>query len=667
MYELPSNALAGTSAAIGIPCPPSALEQRYQELFEGTLLGIYVSRPDGTLIACNDAFACMLGFASIANAVGTSMSAVYDDSGDRERFLVSVREQGRLEHHRGRLRRRDGGVITVMETVVGEFDEAGTLSELRGFLIDVTAPVEAELALVERERQFRAVFLDGPDAMLILDDHRQIAEANPAACRMLGVEAGTGLHGSLDELLLGGNEERLQLAAAWREMLALGEAKREHRVRARGQALPSEPGTFGRPEDDGTRLVECSYRARMCGQRHLWAARDITQRRLVEERMMHAEKIESVGRLAGGIAHDFNNLLTAILGYAELLLGSRSADDPDRSDLEEIQKAGKRAAALTQKLLAFSSKQVLMPKDVDLNLAVGGLQSMLARLIREDIVLTCQLAPAPAIVRIDPTQLEQAILNLVLNARDALPTGGRISLEVALVSLPRVELPPDQVSAPGDYVRLRVIDNGVGIPPAARAHLFEPFFTTKEVGKGIGLGLASVYGIVRQSNGSITVDSDPGAGSVFTMHFPAVAPAVKVEVAPPVVVEGVHGGETILLVEDEDCVRVIIGAVLRRQGYHVLEASTSQAACEVFRQHAGIDLLLSDVVMPHMSGPELAQRLIGLRPDLCVLFISGYTAMLMPLVGGNPNIGFLEKPFQASVLTDRVRQLLAGPARQRVL
>jgi two-component system cell cycle sensor histidine kinase/response regulator CckA len=642
--------------------PPSGLEQRYRELFEGALLGIYVSRPDGALLACNEAFARLLGFASIADAVGSSMSAAYDDSGDRERFVVSVRERGRLEHHRSRLRRRDGGVIAVMETVVGEFDGSGALTELRGFLIDVTATVEAELALVERERQFRSVFFDGVDAMLILDDHRQIVEANPAACRMLGIDAGTGLHGLLDGLLLGGDEERLQLAAAWREMLALGEARREHRVRARGQAPPIDPGTFGRTEDAGTRLLECSYRARIYGQRHLFSARDITDRRLFEERLMQAEKIDSVGRLAGGIAHDFNNLLTAILGYTEQLLDSRPANDPDRRDLEEIQRAGKRAAALTQQLLAFSRKQVLMPKDVDLNQAVSGLQTMLSRLIREDIILTCQLAPSPAIVRIDPTQLEQAILNLVLNARDALPTGGRIGIEVGLVTLPQVEMPPDRPWTAGDYVRLRVIDNGVGIPPEARAHLFEPFFTTKGVGKGTGLGLASVYGIVRQSNGSITVDSGPGAGSVFTMHFPAVPQTREVAAAPPVA-ESIHGRETILLVEDEDCVRLIICAVLRRQGYHVLEAATPGVACEVFSRHTGIDLLLTDVVMPEMNGPALAQRLVGLQPDLRVLFISGYTDMMMPLDAGQPNVAFLNKPFQASVLTDRVRQMLARPKR----
>ena len=474
------------------------------------------------LLACNEAFARMLGFASIADAVGSNMIAVYDDSGDRERFVLSVRERGRLAHHRSRLRRRDGGAIAVMETVVGEFDRSGALSELRGFLIDVTATVEAELALVERERQFRAMFFDGVDAMLILDDHRQIVEANPAACRMLGIGPGAGLHGSLDELL-GGDDDRLQLAAAWREMLAVGETRREHRVRASAQPPANDPGTFGRPEAAATRLLECSYRARIRGPRHLFSARDITDRRLFEERLMQAEKIESVGRLAGGIAHDFNNLLTAILGYTELLLGSRTVNDPDRRDLEEIQKAGKRAAALTQQLLAFSRKQVLMPKDVDLNQAVSGLQTMLTRLIREDITLTCRLAPSPAIVRIDPAQLEQAILNLVLNARDALPTGGRIGIEVDLVRRPQVEMPSDQASTAGDYVRLRVIDNGVGIPPEARAHLFEPFFTTKESARGPASASRRCTASSVRATDSITVDSQPGAGSVFTMHFPAVA------------------------------------------------------------------------------------------------------------------------------------------------
>jgi PAS domain S-box-containing protein len=535
--------------------------------------------------------------------------------------------------------------------VVGEFDAGGALTELRGFLIDVTASVDAELALLERERQFRAVFFDAADAMLILDDDRVILEANPSACALFGVPEDAVAGESLDALLVGGEEE---LRAAWREVMALGEARREHRVRSRAAG------------GDVTRLVECSYRVRVHAQRHLCIARDITDRRLIEERLTQAEKIESVGRLAGGIAHDFNNLLTAILGYTELLLGHRADDDPDRHDLEEIQKAGQRAAALTQQLLAFSRKQVLMPKEVDLNQTVSGLQSMLARLIRADITLSCSLAPSPAIVRIDPTQIDQAILNLVLNARDALPAGGEIRLEVSIVRRTQVDTPADVLAHVGDLVRLRVVDNGVGLSPEARAHLFEPFFTTKEVGKGTGLGLASVYGIVRQSNGFMTVESEPGAGSTFTMHFPAAPLPDAVRAPTADHVEGGPARETVLLVEDEDSVRAIISAVLRRRGYNVVEAPGARVACEIFAQRSDIDLLLTDVVMPDMNGPALAQRLIGLRPELRVLFISGYADMLTPPGGDNPNVGFLSKPFQASALTARVAQMLARPGHSSV-
>jgi PAS domain S-box-containing protein len=638
----------------------SPFEQRYRELFEDALLGIYVSRPDGGLIACNAAFARMLGFASVTDAIGTSMSAVYDDAAERDRFVASVREHGRLEHHRGRLRRRDSGVIDVIETTIGEFDAAGSLTELRGFLIDVTASVVAERALADRERQFRSVFSDAADAMLILDDRRAILEANPAACALFGVPVDEIVNQSLDALIVDGEDN---LLTAWRELLALGEARREHRVRSRGA---------------DTRLVECSYRARVDfhpvtpargtreGGRHLCIARDITDRRLLEERLMQAEKIESVGRLAGGIAHDFNNLLTAILGYAELLLAARGESDPDRRDLEEIQKAGRRAASLTQQLLAFSRKQVLMPKDVDLNQTVTGIQGLLSRLIREDITLACDLEAAPAMVRIDPTQLEQAILNLVINASDALPSGGEIRLDVAQVRRSQLDVPPEQTSASDDYVRLRVMDNGIGISPAVRAHLFEPFFTTKDVGKGTGLGLASVHGIVRQSNGFITVESEPGAGSVFAMHFPAVRDVLAGAPTSTTAV-GTPGQETILLVEDEDAVRALVSAVLRRDGYRVLEASGPRAAIEIFTDRGGnIDLLLTDVVMPDMNGPTLAQRLIGLRPTLRVLFISGYTDMAAQPESGNENVSFLSKPFQAAALTARVRRLLARADRAQV-
>jgi len=389
------------------------------------------------------------------------------------------------------------------------------------------------------------------------------------------------------------------------------------------------------------------------------------ERRVPEERLTHLEKMESIGRLAGGIAHDFNNLLTAILGYTELLLTNRPSDDPDRPPLEEIQKAGLRAASLTQQLLAFSRRQVLLPQEVDLNQTVLGLRSMLTRLIREDITLVCEVAHERALVKIDPAQIEQAILNLVLNARDALPVGGWIRLEVA--RLPASEVAPPADAAQQDtYVRVRVSDNGVGISPEARAHLFEPFFTTKGQGKGTGLGLASVHGMVHQSHGWVDVSSEPGQGATFALHFPAIPLHESLAAGPgsgPVAVpESGRGRETVLVVEDEDAVRRIMSTVLRRNGYTVLEAATPVIALEVFDRNAeDIDLLLTDVVMPVMSGPALAQRLVAVRPALRVLFVSGY-ASVPPHEIHSPNVGFLSKPFQSAVLAARVREMLSRPS-----
>ncbi len=378
------------------------------------------------------------------------------------------------------------------------------------------------------------------------------------------------------------------------------------------------------------------------------------------ERLAQTEKIETVGRLAGGIAHDFNNLLTAILGYAELLLAGDQFSVEQRQDVEEIHKAGKRAASLTQQLLAFSRKQLLRPKDVDLNETVTTLRSMLTRLIREDITLTCEFAHEPAVVRIDPIQIEQALLNLVLNARDALPGGGCIKLDVARVSRSALEAGIDiEAAHANEFVRLRVSDNGIGISPDARPHLFEPFFTTKDVGKGTGLGLASVYGIVKQSDGFIAVESELGQGSAFSLYFPAVVGRCERDrpaQAPP---PRPGSQETVLLVEDEQAVRTIVGEMLRRHGYNVLEAASPSVAFALFEQNrSSIDLLLSDVIMPEMNGPALAQRLIGLQPDLRILFMSGYVDTVGQMDRISPHIGFLAKPFHATELVDRVREML---------
>jgi two-component system, cell cycle sensor histidine kinase and response regulator CckA len=615
----------------------------YRELFESALVGIYASRPDGSLIWCNPSFARILGFSSVQAAMDTNMATVYTSPDQRAAWIESFRHRQRVEQIRVQLRRRDGEFIQVLSTVRGIFDADGSLVELRGFIMDVTTSVAQQEALKARGEQFRSVFLGAADAMFILDDERAILDANRAAGALFGVESERLTGRRLDDLFV---NDRDQLAHAWQELLALGEAKRDHRVLSSAR---------------GVRVVECSYRAAVQAGRHLCIARDITERQALEERLMQSEKVESVGRLAGGIAHDFNNLLTAILGYTELLLAKRSASDPDRADLQEIQKAGQRAAALTQQLLAYSRKQMLSPKEVDINQTVTSLRGMLTRLIREDISLTCDLAPEAALVRIDPTQLEQVIVNLVLNARDAIPAGGAIRLEVARVKLADVPVPSNFASSAEEYVRLRVVDNGVGIAPEAWPHLFEPFFTTKDIGKGTGLGLASVYGIVRQSNGFIAVESEPSAGTTFTMHFPAVIGRGSLHVAEASPPEAAGGNETILLVEDEDAVRVIVSAVLQRQGYKVLEASTPRGAIGIFERHGpSIDLLLTDVVMPEMNGPSLAQRLVALRPALRVLFISGYADVASPLDAIGPHVSFLSKPFQASTLAAKVREVLSA-------
>ena len=618
----------------------------YRELFDAAGAGIYASRPDGTLIWCNPAFLRILGFASVDEAMSVNMATIYVSPAQRTAWIDTMRRHQNTGQLRVRLRRRDGQQLQVLSEVTPIFDQDGALTEIRGFFMDVTGSADKQDALRAKSEQFHSVFLGAADAMFILDDERGILDANRAAATLFGQEIGALVGRSFDELVV---NDRQELEHAWREVMALGEAKRSHRALS-----PTK----------GVRVVECSYRAAVYAGRHLCIASDVTDREALEERLLQSEKMESVGRLAGGIAHDFNNLLTAILGYTELLLANREPGDPDRADLEEVQKAGQRAAALTQQLLAYSRKQMLSPKKVDINQTVAGLRGMLTRLIREDITLTCVPSSEPSVVRIDPTQLEQVIVNLVLNARDALPAGGVIQLEVARVRGSEVELPPELTTHADEYVRLRVMDNGVGIPAEARPHLFEPFFTTKDIGKGTGLGLASVYGIVRQSNGFISVESDPGVRTAFTMHFPAVASADPARQDVAAVPEPDGGQETILLVEDEDAVRVIVAAVLRRQGYSVLEASSPGVAVELFEQHGpSIELLLTDVVMPGMNGPSLAQRLVATRPSLRILFMSGYADVSSPLDAAGPNVSFLSKPFQASALAAKVREVLSASKR----
>jgi two-component system cell cycle sensor histidine kinase/response regulator CckA len=390
--------------------------------------------------------------------------------------------------------------------------------------------------------------------------------------------------------------------------------------------------------------------------------RDVTERKILEEQLRQAQKMEAVGQLAGGVAHDFNNLLTAIIGNTELLLRTIDLEDRRRLDVLEINRAAHRAATLTRQLLAFSRKQVLQPRIVDLNGVVTELTAMLRRIIGEHVELRLQLEPGLGRVLADPGQLEQVITNLALNARDAMPSGGTLTIRTANVSQAEV-LPSSPESSPllGPLVELSVSDDGVGMDERTQARLFEPFFTTKELGRGTGLGLATVYGIVRQSGGHIRVSTRLHHGSTFTIYLPMAEGMPEPEVEAGGWRDVPRGTGTILVVEDEDAVRYLACRVLRGNGYRVLEAGDPAAALRIVRAEGQpVDLLVTDIVMPGMSGPALAERLVAGWPHLKVLYITGYAEEAIERQGALPAGGaLLEKPFTAQQLADRVRQALA--------
>jgi len=476
----------------------------------------------------------------------------------------------------------------------------------------------------------------------------------PSLCALLGVT---------EERLLGTPVE----AVLHPDDVPLELAERERLVRGDTRTLDLEtrclrPG--GRPlwmyvnasvvEDGGGRP-----------QYLLMYLRDITERKSLEDQLRLAQKMEAVGQLAGGIAHDFNNLLTAILGSTELLLADTDADDPRRDDVQEIGRAAHRASALVRQLLAFSRKQVMQPRLVNLNAIVREMGGMLRRLVGERITLRLDLDPALGDVTADPGQLEQVIANLGVNARDAMPHGGTLTIATANVNRVGLRAASDEGIPGGPLVVLIVKDTGIGMDEHVLAHLFEPFFTTKELGRGTGLGLATVYGIVRQSGGQIQVTSRPGEGSTFTVYFPRIEERVSTGQAAPRLPEPAPGGsETVLVVEDEEAVRHLVCRVLRGKGYRVLGAPNAESALLLAGSTpAPIDLLVTDMVMPGMGGTTLAAELTAVRPAMRVLFITGYAPEAVERRDQLPDAsGLLEKPFSADQLARRVRQILAAPA-----
>ncbi len=510
--------------------------------------------------------------------------------------------------------------------------------------------------LIESEARYRAILQAVSSyAIIVADQGGRVLSWNAGAERMFGYAEGEVLGKPVSVLM----PERFR--AAHEQGLERLHRTGESRVVGRTLELA------GRRNDGVEFPIELSLAAIRSGDGTYFTGivQDLTERKRAEEALrkaqeqfLHSQKMEALGRLAGGVAHDFNNLLTTIVGWSEVLLGRLSPDDPSRRPVEEVRRAGERASGLTRQLLAFSRRQALAPRIVDLNAIVADLVKMLGRLVGEDIELETVLAPGLGRVRADPGQIEQVIVNLAVNARDAMPGGGRLTIETAEVDLDASYAREHREVRPGRHVVLIVSDTGHGMDEATRARMFEPFFTTKAPGQGTGLGLSTVYGIVRQAGGHIFVYSEPGHGTTFRIYLPLVPGEAETPAVAPPAPRG--GAETVLLCEDDPAVRALMREVLAGHGYRVIEARDGAQAIELGRAHpAEIDLLVTDVVMPGTSGPAVARGCAAANPRLRVVYVSGYTEKwAMGTVGVDAGVAFLQKPFSPDALARKVREVL---------
>jgi two-component system, cell cycle sensor histidine kinase and response regulator CckA len=626
-------------------------ERKYRLIFEEAIVGIYQSSPDGKLLSANPAMASMFGFDSpeeLIASVSDVQPQLYVDPARRDEFKRLMQEQGVVRHFEVQIYRKDRSKmwLWVNGRAVREGD---SVVRYEGTLEDITDRKLLEDQLRAAQKQYRDIVEDAVIGIFQSTPDGRYLSVNPAMANMMGYDSPQELVESITDIA-----HQVYVDPSRRE---------EIRTLANGPGVVKDLECEIYRKDGSKMWISAHVRAVVedgAVVRYEGMNSDITQRKLLENQLRQAQKMDAVGQLAGGVAHDFNNSLGVITGYSDLLQMNLPPGDPSHKHAEEIAKAGRRAAALTRQLLAFSRQQVIQPVVLDLNSATSELEKMLRRLIGENIEMTFRRGPGLGRVKMDPGQVEQVLMNLSVNARDAMPLGGQICIETANVELDETYARQNAYVIPGSYVMLSVSDTGCGMDKETQRRIFEPFFTTKESGKGTGLGLSTVYGIAKQNAGYIIVYSEVGKGTTFRLYLPRLSDAAKLPLPPQALETIPHGRETVLVVEDETPLRLLARTCLESNGYSVLDAPDAVAALEFAKKHPGpIHLLLTDVVMPGMSGHELANRMIALQPEVKVLYMSGYTNDLINRHGIlDWDTVLLEKPFTLHALLTKVYKTL---------
>ncbi|MBI3406705.1 MAG: PAS domain S-box protein [Acidobacteria bacterium] len=633
-----------------------ALEQRFSKAFHSSLSAMAISRmSDSQVIEVNEKWLeeCGLARHEIIGRRAVDLN-LWVNPEERNELVMQLKQSGSVREMETLIRRKTGDIRLglISAEVIDVAGEPCVLFAVQ----DITDRRHSEEIMRASEQRFSRAFHMSPHAMVIsrLEDGLYV-DSNDRWLQMVRIPR---------EQLIGRSALKLNV---WDN--PMDRVRMQGKLKA-GQPVRDEEVVFRTSAGEKFLALISAEVIELGGiQCILSAVQDITERKRLEEQLGQSQKLEAIGRLAGGVAHDFNNMLSVMMGRAELLMDRLPAGNPLRGDIEEIHRAGESAASLTRQLLAFSRKQVLAPRIVDLNEVVTDTQKMMRRLIGEDIKFVLHLDAQLGSIQADPGQLEQVLINLVVNARDAMPHGGKLSIETANVILDDEYVRTHSVVSPGPYVSLHISDTGVGMDAATQARVFEPFFTTKEQGKGTGLGLATVYGIVKQSGGFIWVYSEKNSGTTFKVYFPRVAEPVTSEEDSQKTDPHQGGPETILVVEDDVAVRAITCAFLTRGGYHILEANDPESAISIANSFSGrIQLLLTDLVLPGFSGAQLSSQLAARRPEMKTLFVSGYSdhaTLNSGLLSGEE--AFLQKPFGCTSLLQKVRSVLDGTHQQRTL